>query len=373
MVKKSKYKLFSYLIENYLIYYKSLSENKKIISFAVLECLNYKSIGSILNELLRNRIINYYSFQIESYNKDNKLVILNFEEDKKGNIIKAFNVVQQKIGETREQIKFLNDKDLEKRFLANLFQYSNSNTIITKSSESIKILNGNKSKILSFFIIDFDFVKHANTFISNFINLIINIGEKGCLIVNFRMDTEDNIKISPYFVLESENFKDVFSIENEINNFFQSNLLKCYNIKIKTFSNFLWRLGINNTSFLLDNYYNLFYPHNSNYSLTLREMNELLEKSLLNDHIEYIRLSKTLLFIEQRYIFLLLENLDCNYIYKIIEKYYSKYFIYILILNDLGNKELQKIKSIKLIENIKILNPLEIRDINYKEFKRKSN
>jgi hypothetical protein len=65
-----------------------------------------------------------------------------------------------------------------------------------------------------------------------------------------------------------------------------------------------------------------------------------------------------------------LENLDSDIIYKIIEKYHSKYIIYILILNDLGNQELQKIKSIKSIENIKILNPIEIRSFDYSELKR---
>ncbi|MFX0141242.1 MAG: hypothetical protein ACFFDN_46815, partial [Candidatus Hodarchaeota archaeon] len=71
--------------------------------------------------------------------------------------------------------------------------------------------------------------------------------------------------------------------------------------------------------------------------------------------------------------FLILQDLDSNYIHKVIEKYYSKYFIYILILNDLGYEKLLNMKPIKSIESIKILNPLEIRKFNYEEFKRKAN
>ena len=361
MVKKSKYKLFSYLIENCLIYYKSLRENNKIISFAILECLNYKSIDSILNDLLRRRVIQYYSIQINTDDKNKKVILLNFEESKKENIIKAFNIVQQNLGETHKPTKFLKEKFLEERFLAIIFQNFSSNTTITKSSESIIISTENKLKVLNFFTIDFDFIEKTHTFISNFLNLVTNIAEKGFLILNFKIENSENIKISPYFVLETDNIKKILNIENKVNNFFHSNLLKRHNIKIKTFSNFLWRLGINDTFFFLDDYYDLFYSNNSS------------EENLLNNQIEYMRLSKNLLFIEQSYVFLILENLDCDNIYKIIEKYHPKYFIYILILNDLENKELQKIKSIKLIENIKIVNPIEIRIFNYKEFKRNDN
>jgi len=373
MVKKSKYKLFSYLIENCLIYYKSLRENNKIISFAILECLNYKSIDSILNDLLRRRVIQYYSIQINTNDKNKKVILLNFEESKKENIIKAFNIVQQNLGETHKPTKFLKEKFLEERFLAIIFKNFSSNTTITKSSESIIISTENKLKVLNFFTIDFDFIEKKKSFISNFLNLVTNIAEKGFLILNFKIENSENIKISPYFVLETDNIKNILNIENKVNNFFHSNLLKRHNIKIKTFSNFLWRLGINDTFFFLDDYYDLFYSNNSSNSLDLLEMNKLIEENLLNNQIEYMRLSKNLLFIEQSYVFLILENLDCDNIYKIIEKYHPKYFIYILILNDLGNKELQKIKSIKLIENIKIVNPIEIRNFNYKEFKRNDN
>ncbi|MFX1551083.1 MAG: hypothetical protein ACFFB9_12035 [Promethearchaeota archaeon] len=369
MVKKSKYKLYSYLIENNLIYYKSLKENSKIISFAILESQNYKLIDYLLNDLLKRRIIHYYSIQIDTTNKNKKIILLNFKEYKKENIIKAFNVVQQNLEEINKSIKFLQEKILEERFLAIIFQNLKPNATITKSSESIMIAEENKSKIFSFFTIDFNYIEKKKSFISNFLNLITNIGEKGSIILNFKIDNSGEIRISPYFVLESESVEKIPHFETKVNNFFHSNLLRKYNINIKTFVNLLWRLEINDSFFFLNDYYNLFDSENSIISSDLIEMNNIFEENLLNYQIEYIRLSKNLFFIEQKYVFLILENLDCDYIYKIIEKYHSKYFIYILILNDLGNKELQKIKSIKLIKSIKIINSIEIRDFNYKGFK----
>ena len=131
MVKKGKYKLFSYFIENHLIYYKSLRENDKIIAFSLLELSNYKLIESILNDFLRKRIIQYYSIQIGTHEKSKKVLLLNFEEDNKENIIKAFNNVQQKLTYNEKPPKFYEEKTLEKMFLAILFQTFNSNTSIT--------------------------------------------------------------------------------------------------------------------------------------------------------------------------------------------------------------------------------------------------
>ncbi|MFX1437229.1 MAG: hypothetical protein ACFFAA_08530, partial [Promethearchaeota archaeon] len=122
MAKKNKYKLFSYLIENNLIYYKSLKENSKIISFAILESQNYKIIDPFLNDLLKRRIINYYSIQIDTTDKNKKIILLNFEEYKKENVMKSFNVVQQNLEEIKISTKFLHEKTLEERFLTIIFQ-----------------------------------------------------------------------------------------------------------------------------------------------------------------------------------------------------------------------------------------------------------
>ncbi len=373
MVKKSKYKLFSYLIENSLIYYKSTKEKSKIISFAILECLDYKSIIFILNNLLIRRIIQYYSIQIDTKIRNRIVIILNFEENEKEKIIKAFNVVQQNLEEIHKSINFLKEKVLEERFLEIIFQTFSSDTTITKSSESILINAENQLKALDFYTVDFDIIDKKYTFILNFLNLVNNIGERGYLILNFTIDNTENIKISPYFVLESKSFEKISTLEKKVNNFFHSNVLKRQNIKIKTFANYFWRLGINHTYFFLNDNSDLFDYNTSSDSLDILEMNKEIEECLMKNHVEYVRLSKNLLFIEYSLVFLILENLDSNTVYKIIEKYQSKYFIYILILNDLGNKELQKIKSIKLIENIKILNPIEIRDFNYSELKRNEN
>lgn len=373
MVKKGKYKLFSYHIENNLIYYKSLRENNKLIAFAILEYLDYKSIKTIINALLRKRIIQYYSIQIEANDKYKNIVLLNFEEAKKESIIKAFNVAQQNIIEICISAKFLKENDLEQAFLANFYQKINSNTSISKNSESIIITSEKKSTILNFYNLDLVFIEKKKSFISSFLNIVSNFVKNGLLVFNFKIDNNEMIKISSYFVGQSDNGNKSPNLENKVNNFFRCNLIKRQNSKIKTFFHFFWRLGISDIFFFLNDYYELFYS-TSNIAQNLpnvSEMNQLFEKNLSNYQIEYVRLSKNLLFIEQNSLFLVLQNLNSDYIHKIVEKYYSKYFIYILILNDLDYKELLNMETIKLIENINIINPQEIHKFDYKDFKKK--
>ncbi|MFX1418486.1 MAG: hypothetical protein ACFE9N_06160 [Promethearchaeota archaeon] len=373
MTKKGKYKLLSYLVENQLIYYKSLTRNGKIIAFALLQSLNFESIETFLNDFLINRIIQYYAIQIDTAEKGKIILLLNFEEYKKEGIIKAFNLIKQNLGESQIKTNFLKNQILEKKFLANLSQSINFNTSITKYSDSILISADKNSKILHFFSIDLNLLEKKKSFIFNFSNLIASLGKKGCLIFNFILDCNGNIKFSPYFVLESEINEKSFDIESIINEFFHCNLVKREGIEVQKIFNYVWRLGIKDTCFYLKDYYELFNATQLASSSDFLEINELFENNLIENQIEYMRLNKNILFIEQSSIFLILENLNSDYIHRIIEKYYPKYSIYILILGDAGYKEIQEIEYANLIENIKIINPKEIKNFNYEEFKRTGN
>ena len=369
MVKKGKYRLFSYLIENHLIYYKSLKLNNKLIAFALVEYSNFKSIEPILDALLRNRVIKYYSIQIEINEKREKILLLNFEDHQKENIIKSFNIVRQNLVEIEKSDKFLKEKILEKNFLTIFFQDINSSTSISKTTEVITISVENKLKSFDFFSIDLNSIKKRNSFIVNFINLVKNLGRRGFLIFNFQIENND-IKISAYYVDIYENIKTSLNFEDKINNFFHYNLIKRQNIKIHSIFSYIWRLGISNTYFFLSDFYELFFPQKDTYSQELFDTNNQIEKNLLSNKIEYLRLSTNLLLIENSYLFIILENLNSQYIHRILRDHYPKYFIYILILDELGYKKLLKMNSIKLIESIKVVHPEEIQKLNFQEFKR---
>jgi hypothetical protein len=80
------------------------------------------------------------------------------------------------------------------------------------------------------------------------------------------------------------------------------------------------------------------------------------EKSLHLNHIAFHQLKPNLFFIEERALFLILDTYNPVEISNILEQFFSKYYIFILILNmDEYNKLIQS-NEIKLLENIKTLN-----------------
>ncbi|MFX1389637.1 MAG: hypothetical protein ACFE9Z_06180 [Promethearchaeota archaeon] len=373
MVKKGKYRLFSFFVENHLIFYKSLKKNNKIIAFAILEYLDFESINFLLNEFLRKQIIHYFSMQLETSVKLGKFLILNFEDDKKENLIKSFSLVEQKLIEVDNRLKFLQDKILEKKFLTYFYQNRNSRTSIIQNVNSLMISGEKKSISLNFFSIALDLIEKRELFVLNFLSLINNIGKVGILNIHFKLVNNEIIKISPYFILKSEENEEISNVEDSLNDFFQCSFFKRENLKINALSNFIWRLPIKDNYFFLEEYEDLFYIKLKFLILEMSKINNKIEKNLKENQIEYVRLSSRLLFIEQSYIFIILDNLNSEYIHRIIEKYYSKYPIYILIINNKDYQKLLNIKSIKLIENVKIINSSEIEKFDYTNFKKKSN
>jgi hypothetical protein len=370
MVKKGKFRLLNYFIENNLIYYKSLSKNSKIIAFALIKFLNFKPLKYVLTECLINRLIQYFAIQIDINDGSKKLILLNFQDSKKENIIKAFNSVKQSIAETYSSPIFLKDKILEKEFLSIIFNDINAKTSITKEPESILLSSERNNVIFKFFSINLGLIDNKYSFVSNFLNLINSIGRIGFLIFNFKIDINENIKVTSYFIEKNDKMDADYTIQSKVNNFFKSDIISEENIKIKTIFKFLWRLGIREDSIILNDFYNLFISEKSSPSLDLQKIKADIERNLIKNHIKYIKLSKKLFFIEESVLFIILDTLDSEYIHRILEEHYPKYIFYILILNHKGYEKLLETKSIYLIKSIKIIPPEEIHKFNYQELKK---
>ncbi|MFX1500749.1 MAG: hypothetical protein ACFFDH_07270 [Promethearchaeota archaeon] len=370
MVKKGKYRLFSYVIEDQLIYYKSIKKRDKIIAFAIFECLDFNLIKATISDFLEKQVIHYFSIQIDTEENSKKVLLLNFEDYKKENITKSFSIVSQNISEIEKSIRFFKNKTLEKKFLAIFFQDINSNTIISKASEAITIKTGDTIKIFNFYKINLELIEERNSFITNLLNLIASLSRRGFLIFNFQIENKKDIKILAYFADISEKNEENSNLEKYINNFFDCNLINRQSIKIQQIFNYFWRLGVTNTFFFLKDLHNLFSLKKNTNSLDLTNINNHIEENLVKNHLEYVRLSSNLLFIEYKYLFLILENIDLEYIHRILQDRYPKYFIYILILNYSGYEKLLEMESIKSLDNMTIIHPEEIQILNYQEFKK---
>ena len=139
MVKKGKFKLLSYLIEEDLIFYKSLGKNEKFIAFALIEIKSFNILIPLLIEFLKKKFIHYFSLQLHSSGKNKKEILLNFADSTKEQIIKIFSIIRERIKEFNLQLQFLNEEKLETRFIAPIFGKLDSNISVANKSESLLI------------------------------------------------------------------------------------------------------------------------------------------------------------------------------------------------------------------------------------------
>ncbi|MFX1370555.1 MAG: hypothetical protein ACFFCE_01745 [Promethearchaeota archaeon] len=341
------------------------------MAFAILKDIDFNITLTILNSFLRKRIIQYYSIQLDTSEKYEKVIIVNIENSKKEEILRAFYLIQQEFIDSDIKAQFLKNARLENTFLGVIFREIHDKLSIKKQSDSILLLDEETSILYNFYKINFKSIKTKKYFLFTFIKVINNIRTKGVLIFHFKIDNMENIKFTSYFVEKCENEEHIKDSEKKINEFFNYELVKRHTMKIKEFGNFLWRLEIANNYFAFDEFNEMFVPTIQHTSMDLLRMNSIIEQKLSNHDIKYVRLNKNLLFINQAYLFLVLERLESKAIEKLIEKFSSKYFIYILILNQVDYEKLQEIESLILIDTVKLLHEREIHQFNYQNFSKK--
>ncbi len=370
MVKKGKFKLFSYFLEDYLIFYSSLNKNKKIIAFSIFEFEEINTIISNLNEFLDKRFLKYYSIQINVIKKDRKICILNLEDNEKDRIIKIFNLIFQKLIAIKTKISFLKCEILEKRFISIITSNLTPNLKIQKSTNSILLLlNQNFIKIFDFYRINLRALEENQYFLQNFLKLIKDIRRKGFLIFNFKKDLNDELTLMAYFIDIKKKNKDLVDIEKEINNFSNFELIKKQNLDINELYCILWRYEIGNNPILFKKISELFLYQDTHNFYTLMEFNSFFEDTLIENGLKFKRLSKNLFLIEDSSLFFIFSNLKFKLVLKILKKYISKYQIYFLILDKKECDNLLKIEKINLLKNVKIICPRMFSKFNIKILK----
>ena len=370
MVRKGKFKLFSHIVDDFLIFYKSINRNKKIISFSILESEDFFPLITILNDFLKQRFLNYYSIQISTTKMNKKLFFLNFEDKTKDRIIKVFNLIYQKLHPFKNKLKFLVKDQLETTFLNIIFKNFSSNINGLKVSESLLIKDEDASRYIDIYDINLNNIDEKNIFFLNFINLLTKLNRNGHLIINFRRIFDDNIKFSINFIDVRKELNDLIRFEVEIKDFFNYDIIKKKKIEINKIFLLLWRYGSTDNFHEFNNYSDLFLDRKNLSDIkNIAKFNIQFEQNLVNKEIEFKRLNQNLLFINQHILFYTAPNLDYKGILRILKKYYSKYFLYFLILNEYEYSKLLEINGIIMLDDIKLLSLNEFSHFNFKVFK----
>ena len=370
MVKKGKFKLLSFLIENQLIYYKSLNKNKRLVAFSIIETNNLLKIIPILNDFLKKRFLLYYSIQINITKKRRKLILLNFIGKDKNRIVKFFNLIYQQISECDKSTKFLKNRYLKRQFLHVISNNINVDINTMKLGDSLILKHDEDLQFLHFYQINCPFIENKSVSLHNLLKSLNNFNRKGFLIFYVKINNKEELTYHAYFIdikYEQNNYS--LDIEKEVNSLFNCELFKNVELNLKFFYCILWRTNISGIYYNLENGVNLFLSLSQFNFQKLSKFNTQFEKVLLLNQINFHRLNQNLLLIEDKILFLIFKDFHREDILRLLEKFYSKYFVIILILNQDEYKKLLDVNKIRFLENLKTLNYMDFVKLDFSVLK----
>ncbi|MHA1438522.1 MAG: hypothetical protein ACTSPD_13185 [Promethearchaeota archaeon] len=113
-------------------------------------------------------------------------------------------------------------------------------------------------------------------------------------------------------------------------------------------------MSLNKNGFNYKIYSELFKSIENNNFKNIYEFNLKLENILMKNHLKFKRINKNIFFIDDSYLFLVFQIIDYKLILEIFKKYYLKYSIIILILNEKEYLKLKKIKQIEQLNGVKV-------------------
>jgi len=357
MVRKGKFKLFSFLIEKHLIYYKSINKNKKLVAFSILKINNLLRVIPLLNDFLLNKFLYYYSIQINVPKNRRKIIILTFVGNDRSKIDKFFNLIFQKMREYDKSIKFLKTHNLERQFFHILSDKINNDINTLKMGDSLILKQDENLQFLNCYEISCDFMLNDTVSLHNLLKGLSNFNQKGYLIFNMKALNSGVIVSNAYF-LDVRYEKDCKSrdIEQEVNNLFNCEIFKKSAIHLNHLYSILWRANFSEIFYNITQDSDIFLSLSQYNFQDLSKFSIQFDKALRLNQIDFHQLKPNLYFIEEKILFLILDLYNPVEISRILEQFFSKYYIFILILNmDEYNKLIQS-NEIRLLENIETLN-----------------
>ncbi|MFX0046853.1 MAG: hypothetical protein ACFE8G_01670 [Candidatus Hermodarchaeota archaeon] len=206
----------------------------------------------------------------------------------------------------------------------------------------------------------------------NLLKALNNLNQKGHLIFNIKANNMGKIVSNAYFVdnRREKNLKSL-DIEEEINMLFNCDIFKKSVMPLNRLYCVLWRANLSEIFYDITLDSNIFLSLSQFNFQDLSKFCAQFEKSLCINQIAFHRLKSNLYFVEEKFLFLILDIYNPLEISSILEKFFSKYYLYILILNMNEYNELITSTEIKLLENIKTLNFEDFIKFNISSLKNK--
>lgn len=359
MTQKGKFQILSYYIENNLIFYKSINNHKKLIAFTLFRIKSISTILPKILHLLTNELISYFSIQINT--DEEKFLLICIENENRANIKKLFLIIKDKI-KSEDQFEILTKHELEINFLKIFNKNIENNSRLRKYDDSILLNYRDKQIKISFYNLCLNLIEKKISFINNLIRVLNNFNQESNLIFNFKTNNSNEILLNSYLIIFMKKETSKSLLSKDLNSFFEATILKKQVISIEDIGYILWRLPISNLYFNYENFTELFEFKSQSISLIFTNY---LEEKLVEKNIPFLKLNQNMMIINRKVLFIINARIEIDYIKKIIDEYYSKYFIYLVIIYEKQYQKLLNIKDISLLNCLTILNGSEFYDFNF--------
>lgn len=373
MVRKGKFKLFSFLIEKHLIYYKSINKNNKLIAFSILKINNLLKIIPLLNDFLLKDFLFYYSVQISVPKNSRKAIILTFIGNDRSKIDKFFNLIFQRIQEYDKSIKFLKNRNLERHFFHILSSKINNDINTLKMGDSLILKQGDNVQFLDFYEINFDLMQNEKVSLHNLLKALNDFNQKGYIIFNLKAQNSGKIVSNAYFInIRYEKDRKSLNIEEEVNILFNCEIFTKSVLHLNRLYCILWRTNFSEIFYNITPELDIFLSLSHYNFQDLSKFSVQFDKTLRLNQVDFLQLKPNLFFIEEKFLFLILDFYNPIEISRILENFFTKYYVIILILNMEEYNKLIHSNEIRLLEDIKTLNFKEFIKFNITQLKYES-
>ncbi len=354
-MKKSKFNLFSYVVEGDMIFFKSLNKNK-LLSFMIIRVIKFGSFISLLNEYLIKRYIKYFSLQIKIKIKSNqKIVIICFEDEEKDRIVKIHNFILNKLEKERDLIEIFNSNHLEDEFLNFGTIKFDSRSNLTLKSNSIILNEEQNTFSINMYNLNLDTSNKKDLYLQNLEEYLLNREIECNIIFHFAIDLIGSILVYSHIMeIQKSNFSN--QLLDNVNNFFAFNILQKKKINLEKFGLSLWRYKIFEDYVFFEEISEIFGIINKIDRNELEIFNFQFEKILHKKKIKFNRINEILLLIDRKILFITFIEFEPRILFNYFKKYSTKYIIYIFVPIDTVYTELQKIEKINQLNKVKIFN-----------------
>jgi hypothetical protein len=311
----------------------------------------------MLNEFLLNKYLFYYSIQLNIPQKRKTIIIISFIGEKRSNIDKFFNLIKEQINNIDKSVSFLKNRKLKRHFLNVLSNNINGGAYSMNQPNSLVLKCGDNLKFIQVHQIDCDNLKNQMIPLQSLLKALKNLNQKGYMIFNVRTNNREEIETNAYFLdIKHDLDSNVINIDKEINQLYDCELFKKSSPNISNLYRILWRVNISDNFYAINNDSDIFFSLSHFNFQDISKFNTQFVRSLQLNKIDYYRLKPNLFFIEEKILFLILEDNNLKEIKKLLEHFFSQYFIFILILNQKEHRKLIESNEVGLLDNLKILN-----------------